>query len=143
MDAGGRGSLLAFLALTALPAIIAAFFVPSAWWVAVLVIVTTFLIWLILPSRYELYSERLRLVFPAFTWDIGFDSIEAIQPGSLANAFAYWGVRFAAAPGQAVVIRRKRPSLLKRPHIVISPVDRERFLSQAQAALAAFRRMGP
>jgi len=44
-------------------------------------------------------------------------------------------VRFATAPAQAIVVKRKGASMLRRPNIVFSPEDRNVFLEQLQRAL--------
>jgi hypothetical protein len=101
-------------------------------------LLTDALIYLIVPRRYEIYADRLRLVFPAFAWNIGFESLAAFRPASWWQSYGYWGIRFATAPSQAIEIRRRSPSLLRRPNLVISPADRETFLAQLSAAYATF-----
>lgn len=96
---------------------------------------TTALIWLILPRRYEIWPDRLCLVFPLGTWNIAFETIQTARHGRWYEAYGFIGVRFATAPTRIVTILRRRPGLFTRPNLVISPEDREEFLQQLQRAM--------
>ncbi len=105
-------------------------------WVSVAIALSTFaLIWLVLPRRYEIWPERLRIVFPVWRWDIGFDTVASAHAASWWQPFGYAGLRFATAPGQAIVVERRGPNLLWRPNLVISPADRATFLDQLRLRL--------
>lgn len=101
------------------------------------------LIWAIVPRTYEVYDDRLVLVFALWRWNIGMDSIELAQPASWWKSYGYWGVRFATAPGKAVELRRRGGSSFSRPNLIISPEDREFFLAELNTSLARYGRNQP
>jgi hypothetical protein len=105
-------------------------------WRSVAIALASFaLVWLVLPRRYEIWPERLRIVFPVGRWDIGFDTVASTHAARWWQPFAYVGFRFATAPGQAIVVERHEPNLLRRPNLVISPEDRASFLDQLRPRL--------
>ncbi len=79
------------------------------------------LIWAILPRRYEVWPDRLRIVFPLFGWNIDYAGIETVRPGQWYEAYGFMGVRFATAPSQTVTILRHNANLITHPNLVISP----------------------
>jgi hypothetical protein len=83
---------------------------------------------LILPSRYELSASRLDLVFRLWRWSLDLETVEWAAPARWWQAYGYYGFRFATNPNQAIVIKRRQPSLFRRPNLVISPADRGAFL---------------
>jgi hypothetical protein len=85
-------------------------------------------VWVILPTRYELSRSRLDLVFPFWRWSIDLQTVEWAAPARWWQAYGYYGFRFATNPNQAIVIKRRQPSLFRRPNLVISPADRGAFL---------------
>ena len=96
---------------------------------------TVVFVWAILPQRYEIWPDRMRIVFPWGRWDLPFDTIDTAQPGKGWEAYAYTGLRFATSPGQSIVVRRRGSNLFTRPHVVISPVDRTVFLRELDKAM--------
>lgn len=98
------------------------------------------LIWVILPRSFEVYDDRLVIVFPWWRWNIGMDSIELVREGKGYQAYGYFGVRFASAPGKSVEIRRRNSNLFKRPNLIVSPDDRSLFVTEMNAALSRYRR---
>jgi hypothetical protein len=110
------------------------------WLVVVISLATIVFIWIILPRRYEVWPDRLRIVFPlTLHWDLGFDTIASPRVARSYEPYAYNGLRFATAPGQAITLERRGQRLLGRPGIVISPVDREAFLKQLEQAIARYQ----
>ena len=112
----------------------------AAFWIAVLTgLMAVALIHVLLPRRYEIWPDRLRIVFPFWRWDVAFDSLEYARPSKWWEAYAFMGMRFATDPGQAIVVQRRDPRLFTRPHLVISPADRMTFLSQLDNVMRARR----
>ncbi len=101
------------------------------------------MIWAIVPRKYEVYDDRLVLVFALWRWNISIDSIEQARPASWWKSYGYFGVRFATAPGKAVELRRRGGSSLSRPNLIISPEDREFFLTELNTVLARYQRSQP
>jgi hypothetical protein len=106
----------------------------------VLIAAVGLFVWAILPRRLEVWSDSIRIVFVANrAWTIPFETIAAVRPAKTWMAFAYFGVRFATAPSQAVEVARLNQSLFRRPGVIISPESREQFVAAANRALEAWR----
>ena len=105
-------------------------------WVSLLAVGAVFpLLWLIVPRRYEVWPDSLRLVFPLWRWRIGFESIERVETAKVWQPYGFWGIRFATNPAQAVTVYRKNARLIGRPNLVISPDNKEAFLENLYAAM--------
>jgi hypothetical protein len=90
---------------------------------------------LIMPRRYQIYSDKLRIVLGGpFAWNIPFSTIKEARPASSLKAFAYGGVRFATSSKGVVEIARS-----KGCSVVISLANREVFLEQLNRALSLNR----
>src|SRR5690606_10748805 len=95
--------LFAATILTA--AVLLAFVNVSAAVVTMVSLLATILIvWLILPRRYEIWPDHLRIVFPLGGWDVPYEGIQAVRAGHWWEAYGFAGVRFATAPSQTVTI---------------------------------------
>ena len=94
---------------------------------------------LVIPRRYEIWRDHLRIVFVWGTWHIAFDTITSVAPALSRQSYAFWGVRFSTSPGQAIVVHRRNPRLIGRLEVVISPESRDIFLPALQQALTRFR----
>jgi hypothetical protein len=99
---------------------------------------TTGLILLILPRRFEVWTDRLRLGFPLWRWDIPFDTIDGARPARWWEPYGGIAVRFATSPGKAVVIERLGRRFF-RPNFVVSPEDRDEFIARLNAAKSHYR----
>ena len=95
-------------------------------------LLTIAFVWAIFPQRFELWPEHLRLVFTLFGFNVSYDSIQEARPAHWITAYGYFGMRFVTNPAEAVVIRRRNSNLFTRPHLVISPANREEFLRQLE-----------
>ena len=91
---------------------------------------------IILPRRYELWPDHLRIVFPLWGWNIHYDDIQTVRPARPFESFGFAGLRFATAPGQAVTILRHNSNMFTHPNLVISPEDREVFLRELERAMS-------
>jgi hypothetical protein len=84
----------------------------------------------ILPRRYQIFEDRLRILMGGpFAINIPFSNIKEAKPASGGKAFAYWGLRLATSTNYVVEIVRK-----KGLNLVISPSN-EMFLEQLNQAL--------
>ncbi len=87
----------------------------------------------ILPRRYQIYQDRLRIVLgKPFAVSISFATIKEARPAAGSTTFIYWGIRLATSAKSVVEIVRS-----KGLNIVISPADRDAFLEQLTQALQA------
>jgi hypothetical protein len=94
------------------------------------------LIWLLLPRRFEIWRDRLVIVFPVLMrWDLHFETIESVEVAQWWHAYAFMGVRLASSPGKSVDIMRHEPNVLRRPDVVISPEDRDKFIERSNEAI--------
>jgi len=90
---------------------------------------------LIMPRRYQVYSDRFRIVLGGpFAWNIPHSTIKEARAASGAKAFAYSGVRFATSSKGVVEIIRS-----KGCDVVISPSNRGVFLEQLNRAISSQR----
>jgi hypothetical protein len=106
------------------------------WIIVAIVLPTDAILWIVIPRRYELYADRLRIEFTFFGWDIPFSSIESARPALWWHAYAYAGIRLATSPGQAIEVRRRGGSgLMAGMNLIISPEGRAAFLDQLQGAI--------
>ncbi len=119
-------------------AIVILLLLPSSAGLAVLLLSVDaifMLLWLVLPRRYEVWPDSLRIVFPLWRWRIDFDSIERVETSKVWQPYGFWGIRFATNPAQAVTIYRKDARMLGRPNLVISPESREDFIEHLYAVM--------
>jgi hypothetical protein len=149
MPAAGTGWVTAFVCGSILlEAVLLAgltLFADVPFWAAFSVLgvlaLTAVFVWAIVPRGFEVYDDRLVLIFPLWPWSIDMASIELARPATWWQSYGYAGLRFATSPAQAVELRRVRPNLLRRPNLIISPADREHFLVELNTALARYRRL--
>ena len=91
------------------------------------------LFYAILPRRYQILRDRVRIVLGRpLAWNIPFSTIREFRSAAGSKAFAYRGVRFATSSRSVVEIIRRRGL-----SVVISPANRDVFLEQANQALKA------
>jgi len=87
----------------------------------------------IMPQRYQIYHDRLKIVLGGpCALNIPLSSIREARSAPGRKAFAYWGVRFATSSKNVVEIVRN-----KGLNVVISPANRDAFLEQLSQALKA------
>ncbi|MPZ47729.1 MAG: hypothetical protein GEU75_00155 [Dehalococcoidia bacterium] len=137
-----RGLILLTAAILLVAAMLSALY-PDAgiliWLNALVLLTIPALIWLLLPRRYEVYPDRLRLVLTLLAnWDIPFESIAEARPARWWESYAAFGVRYATDPRRAVFIQRVRPGLFRNLNAVISPEDRDAFLAALQQSMASY-----
>ena len=89
------------------------------------------LFWLVLPHRFEIDTDRLRVVLgEPFAFSVGLASITEVEVLHPARAFAINGLKFATDAGTALRIRRRRGL-----DISLSPRDRDEFVRVLQEAV--------
>src|SRR3954453_9210044 len=84
-------------------------FVPiiagSPAWVAVIFFagaIPIAVIWMVLPRRFEVWRDRLVIVFPVlFRWSLPFDTIERVEVAKWWHAYGFMGARFASNARQS------------------------------------------
>jgi hypothetical protein len=86
----------------------------------------------ILPRRYQIFTDRLRIVlgYP-FAWTIPFSTIKEARSVSGSKAFFYGGIRLATSSKAVVEIVRSQGW-----NLVISPARRDAFLEHLTQALS-------
>jgi hypothetical protein len=104
---------------------------PDAFGMFGIAVFYTLLFKIIMPQRYQIYSDKIRIVLGGpIAWSIPFSTIKEVRSASGAKAFAYNGVRFATSSKNVVEIRRSRGC-----NVVISPSNKDVFLEQASRAM--------
>jgi hypothetical protein len=80
--------------------------------------------WLVMPRRYEVWPDKVRVVLGwPMSWSIPMATIAEARPASAVTSYVYWGFRFATRLKTAVEIRRS-----KGWNFVVSPNDRDEFM---------------
>ena len=127
-----KGLIVAILAMTFIPGVVIVSHEPLGGWVLLGTTALDGLLfhWL-LPRRFQLYPDRLRVVlgYP-FAFSVRLDTIKEARAVSTARTLFNTGLRMATSPGNGVRIRRKGGF-----DLVISPQNRERFLEEVNGAL--------
>ncbi len=89
----------------------------------------------ILPRRYQIYQDRLRIVLgKPFAFNMSFSTIKEARPATGSVAFVYGGLRLATSLKSVVEIVRS-----KGLNVVMSPANRDAFLEQPTQALKDYR----
>lgn len=121
------------VALTLVPGLIFLFF-DTELAVAMFVIsaADALLFWTVLPRRFEIYEDRLRirLGWPV-ALNISLRNIQEARPGNPGDVVAYWGIRFGTSTTNVVEIIRKRGM-----NIIITPQNAAEFIDQLNRAVA-------
>jgi hypothetical protein len=85
---------------------------------------------MILPRRFQILSDRLRIVLGGpFAINIPLSDIEEVRSRTGIKAFIYFGIRFATSSSHTVEIIRK-----KGLNMVISPTNDDEFIKQLNLA---------
>jgi hypothetical protein len=93
------------------------------------------LLWLILPRKYQILEEKLRIVLGGpFSFHIPFQTIEAAKHLSGAKAATFWGLNFSPVLKNVVGIKRK-----KGMNVTISPSNPGLFLENLDKALTDWK----
>ena len=124
--------IITMLAATFIPGVAIISSEPLAGWVLLGATVFDGLLlhWL-LPRRFQLYRDRLRIVLGnPFTFSLSLDTIIEIRAISTTRALFNTGITMATSLSASVEIRRSSGRSL-----VISPQNRELFLEQVNGAL--------
>ena len=135
--------VLGILLLTDVVVVVALLIVGVPGWISLLFFVSFLpaaVIWFILPRRFEVWHDRLVIVFPVLLrWSLSFETIETVEIARWWHAYAFMGVRFASNPRRSVDVIRRQANLITRPNVVISPEDREEFIARMSEALEHYR----
>ncbi len=127
-----KALIVAIMAATFIPGLVIVSHQPLGGWVMLGTMVIEGLLfhWL-LPRRFQLYSDRLRVVlgYP-FAFSVRLDTIKEARAISAARTLFNTGLRMATSPSHGVEIRRRGGS-----DLVISPQNRALFLEQVNGVL--------
>ena len=105
---------LVLVGVVVIPIARAGFFVATGHLTGVLAMlviagVVVVLLWCLLPRAYELWPDRIRIVFGwQLGWSIPLNGIEEIEPTPGVFALVSWRARFATSVKTTVRIRRTR-----------------------------------
>lgn len=98
----------------------------------VLSAIDALIFWIIVPRRFEIYENRLRiqLGWPVAA-NISLRNIGEAKPGHPGDIWVYWGIRLGTSTTNIVEIIRK-----KGMNIIITPENSEEFINQLNQAIA-------
>ncbi len=127
-----KALIVATIAATFIPGLAIVSHQPLAGWLLLGTTVFDGLLFhVLLPRRFRLYSDRLRVVlgYP-FAFSVRLDTIKEARAVSSAQTLFNTGLRMATSPSHGVEVRRRGGS-----DLMISPMNRELFLEQVNGAL--------
>ncbi|MEL7562857.1 PH domain-containing protein [Dehalogenimonas sp. 4OHTPN] len=129
------GLVAAVVAFLIIGDLLLGFFIPEILGImAVTAVFEAALFYFIVPRKYQVMSDRLRIRLGGpIKMDMPFSTIKEARPGKGTEAWVYWGLRLATSSRGVVEIIRRGGGL----DAVISPRDRETFLEQLNLAMAA------
>lgn len=108
------------------------------WWIFGVAAFYALLLHAILPRRFMVFRDRLRIVLGRpFAFNIPFSNIQEARSAPGGKMYVYGGIKFATSAGSVVEIVRR-----KGLNIVISPADRKTFLEQLSQELQRFNAGG-
>ena len=88
------------------------------------------LIWCILPKRFLVYEDRLKIVLGGpFSYTIPFRDIITVRQATKDMAWIYWGIRLGTSLKFQVEIERKNGL-----GVIISPSMENKFIEQLNQA---------
>ena len=106
----------------------------GTWFILGVAAFYVFILYAILPRRFLVFQDRLRIVLGRpLAFNIPFSAIQEARIASAGKMYVYGGIKFATSAGSVVEIVRRRGL-----NITISPTDREMFVEQLNQALQAF-----
>lgn len=92
----------------------------------------------VLPKRFEVYEDRLKIVLPApFSLTIPFRDIIRVREASKDTAWVYWGIRFSTSSNYLVEIERKNGM-----NVILSPSMEDRFIEQLEQVRSGWKEPG-
>ena len=128
--------VVAILSLTLLPAIVLLYIdIVGAWALFFGTVLDALLFYIIIPRRYQVFSDRIRIVLgKPFSINLKFSVIKDSRIVSSSKAFIYWGLKMAtSSKGMIEIVRQSGID------VVISPRDSETFLRQLKEAMNTYR----
>ena len=106
--------------------------IGAAWVMFAVTLFDALLFKAILPRRYQIFQDRVRIVLGGpFALNIPLSDISEARSAPGSRAFIYWGIRLATSSSGVEIVRKKGLSL------VISPANADMFLEQLNRALKA------
>ena len=104
-------------------------------WVLAVSVLTGLFISSVLPRKYEIRPDMIRIVLGwPFTLSLPFSTIDEIRPARWYVTLAHGGLRLATSVKTPVLVVRRG-----RWDVVISPKDRQEFVDGAMSAISIYR----
>jgi len=92
----------------------------------------------VLPKRFEIYEDRLKIVLPGpFHLTIPFRDIIRVGQATKDTAWIYWGIRFSTSSKYLVEIERKNGM-----NVILSPSMEDRFIEQLEQVRGNWKEPG-
>ena len=97
----------------------------GAWILLIILVFTAMLLFVVLPRKYQIFNDRIKVVCGLLRINIPFDDIKTVEIRPPSNIYvSLEALRFGTGTGEkCVMIKRKRGM-----NILIQPMDTERFM---------------
>ena len=92
-------------------------------WLAMMGLALYVAFWLNLPIRYEVWEDRLEIVYLYRRWRIGFETIEKIETPTWWRSLV-WCLYLTGGWSQVLVCRNKA-RIIGRPNLLLSPSNKD------------------
>ncbi|MCD6384302.1 PH domain-containing protein [Candidatus Sumerlaeota bacterium] len=104
----------------------------SGWILVIVLMLTAILLFAILPRKYQIFSDRIRIICGLLRVNVPFNDIKALEIRPAHNIYgSFKALRFGTGTGEKCI-------MLKRKHkmsILIQPMSTERFMEVLNKAM--------
>ncbi len=97
----------------------------GAWILLIILVFTTMLLFAILPRKYQIFNNKIKVVCGLLRINIPFDDIKIIEIRPPSNIYvSLEALRFGTGTGKKCVMIKRKQGM----NILIQPIDAERFI---------------
>jgi len=106
----------------------------GAWILSIVLVFTAVLLFAVLPRKYQIFSDKIKVVCGLLRIDIPFGDVNGVEIRPHSNIYgSLEALRFGTGTGQkCVMIKRKRGM-----NILIQPMNTERFMEMINSTMRA------
>ena len=106
----------------------------GAWILSIVLVFTAVLLFAVLPRKYQIFSDKIKVVCGLLRIDIPFGDVNAVEIRPRSDIYgSLEALRFGTGTGQkCIMIKRKRGM-----NILIQPMNTERFMEMINSTIRA------
>lgn len=106
----------------------------GAWILSIVLVFTAVLLFAVLPRKYQIFSDKIKVVCGLLRIDIPFGDVNAVEIRPRSDIYgSLEALRFGTGTGQkCIMIKRKRGM-----NILIQPMNTERFMEMINRTIRA------